>query len=313
MSITPPIHALVTALFDYAGLFPPAKLDMAQACEHFAYTRMQAHAFMLGRFVCPASKLHILSQCASIMMPGTHATSGYREHADILQPWALSAIIDGPLDDSLELIEAFDEHHSYQEHGLAHVETIELKATSPNFIDHSLDIIPEDIMPFFELPIDQDCRGFVAALAGNNAAAKIRCGGIKPELIPSAQSVAEFLLACHNARVPFKATAGLHHPLRSEYNLTYQPDSPRARMHGFVNVFLAATAIKHFDIDSTTLLDLLNEHNPDAFCWEQDRIQWHDLSIEASHITTTRESFALSIGSCSIDEPVEDLQHLGWL
>ncbi len=310
---TPPLNALLTALFDYAGLFPPARLDMQQASETYARARMGDHAFMLGRFVCPASRLHKLSEAASIMMPGTHATSGYREHADILEPWGISAIMDGPLDECLELVNAFDEHHSVEEHGLARVESIELKAASPGWIDQALEIIPEDITPFFEIPIDQDSRGFVAALAGNDAAAKIRCGGVKPELIPPTETIAAFLLACHNARVPFKATAGLHHPLRAQHALTYEPDSPRGRMHGFVNVFLAAAALNRYDLDQPALLELLNDDDPDRYVWHNQSVQWHHLSIDSMDITRCRETFALSIGSCSFDEPIEDLQQLGWL
>lgn len=307
------ITTLITSLFDYAGLFPPATLDMQKACENYARDRMGKHAWMLGRIVCPASKLHKLSEAAAILMPGTYGTSGYREHADILEPWGVSAVIDRPLDEALELIDAFDEHHAEEVHGLARVECFELRPDSPEAIDRALDQIPEDVMAFFEVPAMADCRGFVAALAGNDAAAKIRCGGVTPEAIPNSEQVAAFVLACKNAAVPFKATAGLHHPIRAEQNLTYDAKPPRGVMHGFVNLFMAASFVRARDVPPEFVIDLLEERDPDTFSFGEDAARWRNHEIGAADIARARETFALSIGSCSFGEPVEDLQKLGWL
>ena len=61
-----------------------------------------------------------------------------------------------------------------------------------------------------------------------------------PEAIPDPADLARFIAACAAAGVPWKATAGLHHPVRAEQALTYEPGAPRAVMHGFLNVFAAA-------------------------------------------------------------------------
>src|SRR5262245_39438675 len=75
--------------------------------------------------------------------------------------------------------------------------------------------------------------------------AKLRSGGVKHEAIPSVEEVAAFIRACADRRLAFKATAGLHHPVRSMQPLTYAPDAPRAVMHGFLNVFLASAFAWH--------------------------------------------------------------------
>lgn len=307
------ITTLVTSLFDYAGLFPPTAFDMQKTCEHYARDRMGRHAWMLSRIVCPASKLHKLSEAAAVLMPGTYGTSGYREHADILEPWGVSAVIDLPLDEALELIDAFDEHHAEEVHGLARVDCFELRPDSPEAIDRAIDQIPEDVMAFFEVPATGDCRGYIAALAGNDAAAKIRCGGVTPEAFPSSEQVAAFVLACKSAAVPFKATAGLHHPLRAEQNLTYDDDPPRGVMHGFVNLFMAAAFVRSGNRELEFVVDLLEERDPGAFRFGEDSAAWREHEIGAADIARARETFALSIGSCSFAEPVEDLQQLGWL
>lgn len=307
------LTTLTTSLFDYAGLFPPAGLDMPKTCENYARARMGTHAWTIGRIVCPASQLHNLSEAAAVLMPGTYATSGYREHADILEPWSISAVIDGPLAESLELIDAFDEHHGVEEHGLARVDTIELKAKNPAFIDEAIDQIPDDITPFFEVPGEGDCRGFIAALAGGEAHAKIRCGGVIADAFPTSERIADFLLACRGASVAFKATAGLHHPLRAEQRLTYEPDSPCGTMHGFVNLFMAAAFVRTKEASREMVIELLEEQDASQFGFEDATARWRRQELDAVDLARTRETFALSIGSCSVDEPVADLQKLGWL
>lgn len=307
------LKTLLTSLIDYAGLFPPARLDMPKAVESYARDLRSDHAWMLARFICPVSRLDELTQHAASLMPGTHATSGYREYADIMEAWPISAIIDGPLDACIDRIGAFNEHHSTEDNGLAIIDAIELKATDGQFIDDAIDVIPDEIYPFFEIPAMQDPRGLIAALAGTASAAKIRTGGITPDAFPSPAQVAGFITACHLADVPFKATAGLHHPLRAEYNLTYEPDCPRGVMHGFVNLFMTAAAVRTAEVDEQTATEMLEDTNAESFRFEDGTAIWRDVQIQTAQLARTRESFALSYGSCSFAEPVEDLKGLGLL
>ena len=312
------IETLMTGLIDYAGLFPPSKLPMDQAVENFAKYLRSEHEQFLSRFICTVPRLKELSQHAAVVMPGTYATSGYRENADMQDPWQISAVIIGNLEENLEQIYAFNEHHDKEEHGLAMVDVIEMKIASPNDVDEAMDILPAMIAPAFELPpeaiFDGDPRGFIAAIAGNQAAAKIRCGGITPDLFPSSADIARFMHACNAADVPFKATAGLHHPIRSEHKLTYESDSPVGMMHGFINVFIAGAmtkAIKNIDIE--TITSILEETNPKAFIFEEKSIRWNDLTLPVEKLALAREHFATSYGSCSFDEPRQDLKALGLL
>ncbi|HEX3582953.1 MAG TPA: hypothetical protein VH087_14390, partial [Thermoanaerobaculia bacterium] len=82
--------------------------------------------------------------------------------------------------------------------------------------------------------------GLIPELAKHGLSAKIRTGGVTPDAIPHPDRIATFIRVCAMNAVPFKATAGLHHPLRCVRALTYEPNAPRATMHGFVNVFMAA-------------------------------------------------------------------------
>ncbi len=156
------------------------------------------------------------------------------------------------------------------------------------------------------------CESPLAALDDVKTAgsfAKIRTGGVTPEAIPSISALAEYILACAERRLPFKATAGLHHPIRSLHALTYDTHAPRATMHGFINVFLAAAFAFHGEPE---ISEILAETEPSAFRFD-DRAHWRDWSLSAGQITQARKDFAHSFGSCSFEEPVSELESLGWL
>lgn len=310
---TESLRALVAGLFDYAGLFPPAGQGMQRAVESYARHRMGEHAWMLGRFVCAASRLGELSEHGAALMPGTYATSGYREHADVLEPWGVTVVADLPLEDALARIAEFNERHSREDRGLARADAVEIRAESASFIDETLDAVPDDLLPFYEVPVEGDCRGMVAALAGSGACAKVRCGGVVPGAIPASQRLAAFLHACAAGDVPFKATAGLHHPVRGERPLTYEPSPPRAVMHGFVNVFLAAVAARTGEAGPGELASMLEEREPGAFAFTGEAASWRGRGWSVEEVAGARDAFAVSIGSCSFEEPVADLRGLGWL
>jgi hypothetical protein len=306
------MRTLLTGLIDYAGLYPPAKLPMQGAVESYARSRAGDLEWMLGRFVCPASRLEELSSLAAPLMPGTNATSGYREYAD-LAPWQIAVVIDGTLDQGLAAITEFNRRHAEEDGGMAVADVIELKAESGAQIDDVLDTVPADIYPFFEIPVHADCRGMVAALSGAGAAAKIRTGGITADAFPTPAQVAAFTAACSAADVPFKATAGLHHPLRGEYPLTYEPACPRGMMHGFLNLFLAAALVRLRRADESAAASLLESRTPGDFHFTDEGVRYRDRFIETTELARVRETFALSYGSCSFDEPVADLRKLTWL
>ena len=112
--------------------------------------------------------------------------------------------------------------------------------------------------------------------------------------------------------MPFKATAGLHHPVRAEHALTYEPDSPRAVMNGFLNVFVAAIARPRVrPRRRRRCCPILEETSPDAFAFADSHLAWRDLSADARTRSTAARTLARSFGSCSFEEPIADLDALG--
>jgi hypothetical protein len=137
--------------------------------------------------------------------------------------------------------------------------------------------------------------------------AKFRTGGLKPEAIPPIEEVAAFILACADRRLSFKATAGLHHPVRAEQPLTYEADGPRAVMHGFLNVFMAAAFAWRGE---RAIEPILAETEATAFRFDE-RAHWRNRSLATDEVREARIHFAHAFGSCSFEEPVRDLQALG--
>ncbi len=302
------LRSLLTDLVDYAGLFPPAKLDMQAAVETYNRCNIGEQEWMLGRFICPVARLAEFEKCASCFMPGTAGTSGYREMADAGQPWRLSVLVEvDQLAKELDAIHEFNVRHANEANGLAEIDMCELKITSPQQIDDVLDEWPEGLFPFFEFPVTMDCRGFVAALSGSPAAAKIRTGGVVGNAFPQAAEVSAFLRACAASDVSFKATAGLHHAVRGSYKLTYEKDSASCPMHGFLNLFIAAALVRARNIDDSTTVEILNEEDPDDFKFSNEVLGWKSHLVETAEVAKVREAFALSFGSCSFDEPVEEI------
>lgn len=142
------------------------------------------------------------------------------------------------------------------------------------------------------------CEAPIGAIRGGFA--KIRTGGLTPEATPSSGVLAEFLCEAAARRMPFKATAGLHHPIRS------------ATMHGFVNVFVAA-AFAWQGADRALIVEMLDETNARAFDFRDGQLRWRGHGITTADITSARRDFAHSFGSCSFQEPAADLRTLAWL
>lgn len=157
---------------------------------------------------------------------------------------------------------------------------------------------------YCEVPVSE-----LGAVAAAGAGAKIRTGGLKPEAVPAIADVANFIRACAERRIAFKATAGLHHPIRAEYPLTYEPGAPRAVTHGFLNVFLAACFAWH---GTTDVEPILSETDPTAFRFD-DHAHWQNLSLTVEQVRDARTHFCHAFGSCSFEEPVRDLEALGLL
>jgi hypothetical protein len=307
VAVLSPVDTLVTGAVDYAGLFPPAGLDMPTAVRHYAEYRADGQARALGRFILPATRLEEFADVADRALP--------RRRSD--EPWRLSALVGtgggtgvgGDIAADLERVTDFNEAHADVTPGRAIVDSVEAKASTEAAIASVIAATPRTLELFVEVPLTPDPAPLLAALARRGARAKVRTGGVTPESIPSPAALARFLIRAAAAGVGFKATAGLHHPLRGEHALTYADDSPRAVMHGFLNLFLA-TAFTSEGMSEADAVAVLEEMDPGAFRFGPHSVGWRDRQVTTPRLQLMREQRALAFGSCSFREPIDELRTL---
>jgi hypothetical protein len=292
---------LLRGLIDYAGLFPPAALPMEPAVANFHSYAKSEHAWMLGRFIVPVARIGEFE-----------AAAGGLENANAKQVSCsgLSALLGEEVPTDVSRIREFSDRSAASRLMVTNkVESIEVKIKSAQEIDRLSKVIPAELETYFEVPLTAGISDCLAAIAGNGRRAKIRTGGETPDKFPTSENVVEFIRLCAASSVPFKATAGLHHPFRSRHRLTYQPDSPSGIMHGFLNVFLAAVFLQS-GMDPGRGVELLDDRSSEAFDFEPDGVMWRGNRLDMDQISAARKDFAISFGSCSFTEPVVDLQSL---
>ncbi len=294
---TTAMRALLEGLVDYAGLFPPAQLDMGAAVAQYADHLRGDERWMLGRFIVASPRLDEFEGAAAALLPRDTAA----------KPWHLSVLAGQDGAEDAERVWAFNERHAHAAAGRAVVDAMEIRAATAEAIGRGVRSVPRGIRIFVEVPIAQDPIDLIHAIAGTGAGAKVRTGGVTPHAFPSPAELARFIRICTDSNVPFKATAGLHHPLRGEYRLTYETDSPSGTMYGFLNVFLAGVfAGKGLGLDE--LERLLQESNPAAFSFDDGGIGWHGHRVDLADIRHARVRGGTAFGSCSFTEPVADLR-----
>lgn len=298
------IRSLLAGAVDYAGLFPPAGLPMPDAARNYAAYRQSGDAWALGRFVLPAARLGELAGVAADVAPP-------RAGAD--PPWRLSALVAGDGASEFVAVATFnDEFGSRGTAWSAVVDSVEGRCDDVDAIAALSAHFPRDLAVFVEIPVADDPARLVEAIAHVGRHAKVRTGGTTAAHFPSAPQVARFLRRCVDAGIAFKATAGLHHPLRAEYPLTYERGSGQGTMFGFLNLFVAA-AVARAGAGDADVVAALEERDPDAVVVAEDAIAWRGQRIALADLEATRARFALSFGSCSFDEPLADLRRLGLL
>jgi hypothetical protein len=298
------VRPLLHDLIDYAGLFPPASLAMSHSVANYETYLRSEWSWILGRFIVPAARLGEFETAFNSLPPLPP------ESAPV--PSRISLILGDDLNAGAELLHAWQDRSARDATARrALAESVEVRVESPEAIARAVQTIPAGMTIYFEAPPARwsEC---MAAAAASGHRMKIRMGGETEEKFPKSESVVEFLRLCVAHRLPFKATAGLHHPLRSVHRLTYQPDSPSGLMHGFLNLFLAAAFLRA-GMEPQRAVQLLDEHSEEALRFDSDGVNWREAWLPRAELIVARRESSISFGSCSFTEPIDDLRSLGLL
>jgi hypothetical protein len=306
------LKPFLSKILDYAGLYPPANLPLEEAFKNFVEYQDSPDSWMLSRFVIPAKRLPHLTP----LMPAS---------ASVLSFTTLGRSGSSADEFLANLKLDIDDIHAFREtHGAAViVDMFEVALPSSALTDatqaHDLvksasDMLNKNgIAVFFESSSGEDwqprAENLIRALRklkDRHVGFKLRTGGVTADTFPSTEQVAWVIASVRDAGVPIKCTAGLHHPVR-HYN-----DSVQTKMHGFLNVFGAGVLAEAKDLSQAQIQSILEDENPEHFSFDENSFTWNDLRVATSEIATSR-LFVTSFGSCSFDEPREDLRKLGML
>lgn len=241
------------------------------------------HAEVIGLFLCPASRLpELITELIKVKPP---------------KPVELSLVIDtglGGVPKALSIVESRSE--------LLALRMVEMPAPSDVddvWLERVSEFVPEDVIRVIE-----PRRGGPVWLDGirkvieHGSWPKIRCGGLSTENFPSVDEVAEFLMVVKQGDASFKATAGLHNAVR------HTEEETGFTHHGFLNLLIATARLLAGD-DLEPVRAALVSTDGAALAKEA-------LELPEHAVYGVRGVFN-SYGSCSLTDPVADLERLGLL
>lgn len=313
-------------IIDYAGLFPPADLSLEEAFANYAQYRKGSDAWMLSRFIIPAARLRDLSSYAA----DNFSTESPFKFSVLGKGTDTVGEFENAIRDVTTACTTFCEAHP----GQVQTDMLEMKlpaeaafSADVNLLTQLMNDTADELSQsqetpsviFYEGLLDESWQKnidtILQALARHNenrkangnytyAAFKLRCGGVEAHHFPSVEQVAFVLENTRDYNVALKCTAGLHHPVR------HYAESVQTKMHGFFNVFGAGMLGYAHDLSQQELEQIISDEDAEQFTFTDEAFGWKEYSIPTSEIATLRETALLSYGSCSFDEPREDLKKL---
>jgi len=308
------LKAFCSKLIDYAGLYPPASLSLAQAFHNYIFYSQGEYKWMLNKFIINAKRLNELSELMSEMkiaspIPFSILGSGGETISEFNQNF---------LSDIKSITEFKKKHGALVSPDLFEVrlpgeileqenndDMLDLMIASSDDLEKALG---KNIPVFYESLLRDDYEAVILRIVETIASLerdcgfKLRTGGTEAAAFPSPEVVAFAIMTCAEFSVPMKCTAGLHHPIR-HFN-----EGVSSYMHGFLNVFGAGILAWVNNLDEAELLEVLNDEDPYEFVFKDNGIEWNENEVSIADIKEVRSKFMISYGSCSFDEPIDDLK-----
>ena len=304
VEIAASLRALLRRSIDYAGLFPPAGLELERAVKEYASYLRSNEAWMLSTFVLPVKKFG--------------EAAWFVSEFDEDSPFRISALGTKTIN-AIDFIEELKStakgvrEFAGEYPKEVRIEQLEmpLPATvTPELLLETSEILGElSVAVFLEAPVSE-AEKTISLLAEHNAETgnlklnfKLRTGGVTVDAFPAASDIAKAIVTVARDRVPIKFTAGLHHPVRLFRH------EVKTKMHGFLNVLGAGVLALEHGWNEHRTAAMLEEENPESFIFDGSIFRWRDWEIGSEAIERQRRLIT-SFGSCSFDEPREDLRAL---
>jgi len=305
MAVSASLKAFLDQAIDYAGMFPPCALALEPALRNQATYVLSTEAWMLNGFVLPVEQFD--------------AATEFFSEFDSQHPLRVAALAakttksDAFFDEVVNAATAIRSFSRYDTNlfSISHLEMFLPDDVDSAFLKEAKTIVGE-LPVFWEAPPER-AEQTVALIAGHNAEEntatfgyKLRTGGVTADAFPTSAQIARALVPAATHQLPIKFTAGLHHPIRQFR------DEVKAKMHGFLNVLGAAAlaAEHHWDADQAVIM--LEDEDPRSFSFTDDFFAWRNWKVDTTQVQYRRK-FVRSFGSCSFDEPRDDLRALEFL
>lgn len=303
----------MSQILDYAGMYPPASLPLEEAFKNFIAYQSAPEAWMLSRFVIPAKLLAELPAFQE-KLSFTILGRGGKDTEEFLENLNLD------ITDIRTFCEMHDGHVNADMFEVAlPASSLADKFAANDVVTRAAEMLNKNgITVFFEAPFDAasskpfsvDWEGRVQKMTralrkvkDKHVGLKLRTGGVTSEAFPLPEQIAWVITEVREAGVPMKCTAGLHHPIR-HFN-----SSVNTKMHGFLNVFGAGVLAFANGISQAQIQSILEDEDPANFIFDEAGFEWKDLRVATSTMMRARQSIT-SFGSCSFDEPREDLRSI---
>jgi hypothetical protein len=289
---TPAWLELFTGLFDDASQFPPGNMPLDEALvAHKAWKQDPRSAFV-GMFLLPIGR--------------ADAFEAERQKDDA-DPISVSLIVKGTSwSDGTALATNVAERLHAPSSGV-HVDAAELPLPDA-FDTQALDAL-RSRSPKLEIyvePVGQDVQEILPRIAESGLRAKLRCGGLEASAFPSVEQVSEFIATCAELKLPFKATAGLHEPI-AHYDATIG-----ARHHGFLNLWAATACALEAPSEERRIRACLELEDAADVVLSENAVRFGEVELPLTAMLHARDFFT-AFGTCSIAEPLEGLESMGWL
>ena len=305
MAVSASLRALLDRAIDYAGMFPPCDLPLEPALQNHARYVRSREAWMLNGFVLPVGKFD--------------AATRFVSQFDLSRPLRIAAL--GPKTANAEgFLDALENAsaavHSFPRSDVNLISVSHLEMFLPDDVDSAslkeARSIAGELPVFWEAPPERADQTIVS-IAGHSSdkdvakfGYKLRTGGVTADAFSTPAQIASALVAAATHQLPIKFTAGLHHPIRQFR------DEVKTKMHGFLNVLGAAVLAPEHQWHADQTVMMLEDEDPRSFSFTDDFFMWRDWKIDVERLQYRRK-FVRSFGSCSFDEPRDDLRALGFL
>ncbi len=296
------LHALLDRAIDYAGMFPPCSLALEPALRNHASYVCSTEAWMLNGFVLPVEQFELARQFLS------EFDSHHPLRVAALGPKTTNAdvFLDG-LGKAQTAIRSFSRYDTDLV-SIGHLEMLLPEDVNSASLKKARAIVGE-LPVFWEAPPER-AEQIIALIAGHNSdentttfGYKLRTGGVTADAFPTSAQIAHALVTAATHKLPIKFTAGLHHPIRQFR------DEVKTKMHGFLNVLGGAVLAAEHQWDTDQAVTMLEDEDPRSFSFADDFFAWRDWKIDTERLQHRRK-FVSSFGSCSFDEPRDDLRAL---